>query len=778
MLYSKLFKKGASIFMTLVFGSLVAFAQGNLNLSGNVSGSGTINVKGNITNNAGAPVTVQPILQMNGTGAGTQIVSSSVNPTDSIAFTTLRILATKNKQLSVGIKAMTALNIGFGGTDFTGTFDIQSERVQVDATSAITAGSNGATLSFGSGTLVFAGGSAQTVFNRTAGLTFGTLQFSGAGAKDLASGGTVTVGTLSHAGGALTVSENMTVNTAITAFGTLADVSSGKAFAYGGGAASLTTVSNVQGTLSYTGTNTLTIGTLSANAGVVEATSTGALEFTNAAASNGTIRTTGAGTLRFVNNLSGTGTLTLASNSFAEFGGSVAQSTYNFNASNATVTYNGAAQAVVPTTYANLVLDGSAGKTAASGFTVGGNLTLNQNLAQTGVLTMTSTTAANVTGTGYIEGSVRRNHAFTSGENYRFNAANIYIGTATQAGSDITLDMSLATSPISPASSKYANRNYAITPTVAGNLEALQLVYDTGTETVGGLNASRVGARSYNGSSWSKVFNTGQTRSSAAGVVTYSGLNNSLSGVNELGLFNLELITAANGADISVASGWDENVLATSDDDVVINNTGVTLSNASVSVASLTINAGNDLTVNSASGTLTVANDVTNAGTFTVTNASDTVRMNNLSVSGAGSISLAASEAMQVSSTMTYGSSASSTVSGSIAMDSLSLTSGTLALNGDAAVNNNINMTAGTLNVGGTMDVATALAATVSLNGTVATTGTGTLNIGASGIAASNLTMASGSLTVNSGTNLNVFGDLTINSGASIVNDGTITVGE
>ena len=226
-----------------------------------------------------------------------------------------------------------------------------------------------------------------------------------------------------------------------------------------------------------------------------------------------------------------------------QFAGSLAQTTYNLNGG--TVVYNSGApgQTVIGTTYNHLTLNAGSKTLAATGTAmVNGNLTLDaisplnmndRDISLTGNLSLGSditsgngmlkitSAAANVTGAGFVQGSVERAHDFANNAPYRFNGQNIYLATTTQVGADLTLKMTGGTNPTGAASvsTKYAQRQYSLK--VATNpltLTQAGLYYASPAEELGGLNPNRVGIRFYNGTLWSKVVNTGRT--SAGGLVT------------------------------------------------------------------------------------------------------------------------------------------------------------------------------------------------------------------------------------------------------------------
>ncbi len=407
-----------------------------------------------------------------------------------------------------------------------------------------------------------------------------------------------------------------------------------------------------------------------------------------------------------------------------------------------------------------------------------GNLVLGSNVTTgNGVLTMTSTTANNVSGSGEVLGSVRRNHNFATGSNYMFNRPDVYIGTATQAGTDITLTMTPGTDPTSPTTTKYIQRNYAFAPTTMGNLQTIQLYYGGG-EPQGGINEAKIGLRAYNGTSWAKITNAGMTRTSGSNLMTYSGLNNSLAGITEIGMYGIDFRTYADGANISLASGWDENQMPDNTDDATIAHTGVVTGAAPVSVATLTVNPGAVLTTNNALGTLTVATTTDVNGTLNITTANANLAA--ITVGSSGIISVGSGRTLTGTS-YTNNSSSASTFTGNVSLSSLANNgTGGLVFNGNSStISGSVtNPADASITVGGTLNIMTSSALTLNSVGNLTING-GTLNVGASGVA-SNLTMSTPStLTLSTGTSyLNVYGNLELGAGATLNNSGEITIGE
>jgi filamentous hemagglutinin len=751
--------------------------------------NGTINVNRNVQNNSGgaAAVTGTGRVQFTGTGGSN---THSVQGDGGVTFERLDFRGDRIASLSVPTTVNVRLGIGFSAAYTAGTtgFSIGAQTLTLGGTSSYLNGSSAA-LTFSGGTVAYTSGSAQNILNIAAGVTYGTLNLSGAGAKTLPTGGTVAAAALTQAGGQLVVNENLNL-TGTATIADLGSIAAAKMVDVTGTAtaASVTSMNNAStGTFRVSPNINVTIGTLAGNSGTINNAGTGTMSFTNNI-TNGSTITTGTGKI----DLNGSGQQTNTGGTISVTGagellinGDLATTPGTLTlAATSTTRYDGAAQNLATgATYGNLSAEGTGAKTGAANLTVAGNLAMSQNILQTGgALTMTSTTASNVSGTGEVRGAVRRAHDFAAATNYLFNRSDVYLTTAVQAGTDLTVNMSVATDPSGTLpNTKYVQRKYAITPTTAGNLTGMQLHYEAG-ELQGSPTEAKLGVRGYTGANWLKINNVGQTRTSGSNVVTYSGLNNSLGSYTELGIFGINFITLADASSISVAGGWDENAMPDNTDDVVVNHTGVYTDNVNVSVGTLTINAGKDLSTTGSGGfgDLTVATTSTINGTLSVTNRNASIAAATIGTGGSVSVS---SGRTLTGTTLTNNSSSASTFTGNASLTNL-VNSGTGALNfngNGSTISTAVSNAAGaTISVGGTLNMLTAGVATLNSAGNITVAGaSGILNVGVSGTA-SNLTMANGStLTIDDAAGqLNVFGNLELGATATLSNAGTITVGE
>ena len=768
--------------LAMMLASARVVAQ-DLVLTGNIVNNGTINVNRNIINNAATPVTV------GGTGTvaltGNGATQHNIQGNDSISFNKLDLRGSRIATMQVGVVVWNGLRIGYAGNAYTaGTtgFSVGTRRLAIGSTSSYDAASTAA-LTFGGGTVRFFGSAAQAILNRSLGVTYGTLDLTGAGTKTITAGGKVVAATLTQAGGALTVSESL----AVTGTATLAavnGVAATKSFALTAAstAGSIASYQNAQtGTLQNAGAGTLTITAMTGNSGTINQSGSGATTFSGNIVNTGTI-TAGAGTI----NLQGTGaqtntggTISLTGNSALAVSGDLAANpgTLTF-AVTSTVSFTGAAQNLpAGVTYGTLIAGGTGAKTANNNITVASGLTLNQNLSMApGILTMTSTTAANVTGSGEVTGSVRRFHAFTAGQSYLFHRTDVSIGTATTAGTDITLTMSPVTDPSGTLpTNQYVRRRYAIVPSVAGALQSVSLHYAAG-ELQNGVIESKLGLRRYNGAAWAKVTNAGQIRTAGGGTVSYTGLNNSLAGFQELGLFRIDFVTSANGANISLAAGWDENTLPDATDDGLINHTGVVTGAVPVSLRTLTINAGRDLNTAGVSG-VTVQDSTMIDGTLTVSNAD--VSTSALRLRGTSGVTIASGRTVS-SGGVINSSTTAMTWAGNLQAASLTNNAGSaLTLNGGSNAVTGAVANSGSLTVGGILTAAAGSVQTVVNTGTLSVNGPAALfTVGQAGVASGLRNDLTGQIQVGATAHLQVFGDLQVIANANVINAGLVSVGE
>jgi fibronectin-binding autotransporter adhesin len=439
--------------------------------NGTFTGSGTYTIKGNITNAGVAAATTIPGTVTMGSTTALQTIGTGGN--GAINFATLNIntsFGTKTTTAAVSTAVSTALSVAA-----LSVFDIGATTLTLSGTSTLN-GTGSLNVSNASSTVVYnQTGTSQTVL----GLAYaGALTLSGSSTKNLSATASV-AGAFSHANGALTVDQDLTVSYATPTFATVADVANTKTLTLSGtGAKSITTVTTTtgSGTIANTGASgLLTIGTLTDNNGSLTG-GAGGLTFTNAATNHGTITggsgavtfsntlamsggtlTAGAGTavfngtvtqtagsmasaalanlLKFSGNYSnaGGGTLDLTSTGAAEFDGTVTAGTFNL-AGGSTVTYGGAAQAIADRDYAgNMIFTGGTKTwTLGAARTIGGNLTLNGSSATT----VSGAFALNVSGNVALSSNLTvANAVIFANTTSAVSGTNEIVGTVTRTHS-------------------------------------------------------------------------------------------------------------------------------------------------------------------------------------------------------------------------------------------------------------------------------------------------------------------------------------------------------
>lgn len=390
------------------------------------SGSGTYNVRGNINNAEAKSISGT----VNLVGA-----NQNIGTTGALTFENLNSLGSNLKTQNVIVNISNAFAIG--GTS---NFDVNGQSLNLDGSATRT-----------TGTFVANGGGSTVNYRANVGsqtiidATYTNLNLSNAAAKNLQ--GTVVAGTMTHAGGDLTVDQNLSITNNGT-LATVSNVAAGTTLTFGSGPSSITTLSAVAVTGNLVnGTGALTISTLSGNAGTITAAANGgSMTFTNPATNGGNI-TGGAGLVTFANtlshsngtiaagngggqfdgdltinsgtvtagtganldinaNISNAGTISLTGTGTATFAGSFTAQTGTVNlAIGSTWTYDGGNQDVagggLGVTYGNLVMAGTASsvKTALGDITVNGGFTnsptLTTNMRTYGLILNGSKTNAN-----------------------------------------------------------------------------------------------------------------------------------------------------------------------------------------------------------------------------------------------------------------------------------------------------------------------------------------------------------------------------------------------
>jgi hypothetical protein len=425
-----------SILLAFIVATSISFAQTyrDWTLNGNVTNNGTINVRRNIINATTGLVSVTGtgVVKLIGTTAGSHAIRcTNIADTYPVSIIRLDLTGIRVTTLNTPTLVPTRLRIGDGTTAYTAAspgFTIGSQTLTIGDVSTYIAST--AVLTFSGGTVDYTNATSQTLLDHKA--IYGTLKLSGNGNYTIPSmgDGSFEAATVNHTGtGSVTLNDSLKV-TGSAAFGTIADVASGKMLQLTSTTApstinTLTTLNGTiqkagtqklvittvtttiaSGVIENTGTDSLAIRTLSGNVGTIRNTSTGFLSFNTPATNTGTISNTSTssltfyntianngvagvisntstGTVTFVNNLTGTGTVsqTTADGIINVGGSSFTQSTYTLTPFG-TVVYNGtAAQSVTGggvITYHNLTIATTVGNaTASAALTLTGNLVIN-----------------------------------------------------------------------------------------------------------------------------------------------------------------------------------------------------------------------------------------------------------------------------------------------------------------------------------------------------------------------------------------------------------------
>ncbi|MBA4312718.1 MAG: hypothetical protein C0417_08820 [Chlorobiaceae bacterium] len=296
-------KRSKVMFKSILFAIVALFVIVGVTFSQNLviqsgssfTGTGTYNIKGNITNSGvAAPTTIEGTVNLTGADQG---IGTATN--GGLTFGTLSSAGTLAKTQNVAVTVSTAYTVAG-----TGSFDVNGQTLNLDGSANRTSGALAA--SGGGSTVNYrANAGSQTVIDAN----YTNLILSNAASKSLQ--GPVIAGTMTHTGGDLTVDRDLTVNTSGT-LATLANITAGRTLTFGTGASSINTITAINGTGSLiNGSGALTVTNLSGNSGTItSAAGGGTMSFTNAATNGGTI-TGGAGLVTFSNTLDhGTGTIT------------------------------------------------------------------------------------------------------------------------------------------------------------------------------------------------------------------------------------------------------------------------------------------------------------------------------------------------------------------------------------------------------------------------------------------------------------------------------------
>ncbi|MFZ4620523.1 MAG: beta strand repeat-containing protein [Bacteroidota bacterium] len=398
MKHNSTFRRGMSALVALVLMFGMAMGQNDLVITGttSISNSGTIKVKGNITNAGVAGATT-----IGGTvhlkKAGAQAIGTASN--GAINFATLVIPSTGDNTKTFNVNSAVSSSIDIAASaGATSQYDLNGNTLSVGGTIANTGTASTPYVFSASGSTVNYTGGAQTVY-ATGGLTYYNLTVSAAGG-DKTLGGDVTVSnalTVSNTGVLAISNKTLTIN------GNTYDLLTGGTVKGGttsnltmNGSGDLTSFSVTNGLNNFTlnrvgntatlgadlsveGAVTLTAGTLAVSTQTLTLNGTGAVVTgagTLSSAATGTVNYAANGQNVFTANYGhltfGAGLKTFP-NATVGIAGTLTKGTATYAMGTGTVDFNGGGAQNIPLfTFNNLITSNAGTKTATGNLTVGG----------------------------------------------------------------------------------------------------------------------------------------------------------------------------------------------------------------------------------------------------------------------------------------------------------------------------------------------------------------------------------------------------------------------
>ena len=616
MKHNSFFHRGMSALVALVLMVGLAMSQ-NLVINNNstFTGSGTINVKGNITTpSLTVDKSISGTVNMAKT-TGAQSIGTAANA-QTLTFANLNVNTSgtpTTTQEVAGIVVSSALSVANGTT-----LDIQGKTFTISGTSTLNASGS---LDVTDATSVVnynrADGVAQTVL----GLNYaGALNLSGAtSAKSFTAAGSAA--TMTHAGGDLTVNQTWTVGSSGT-FATIADITGSLSFDAGAtGSKSITAITNISsGTLATSATSgALSITTLAGNAGNINSIGAGGVSITTAtngagtitasgggvtiatlSGNAGTIQTTGAGGLTFSGAAANSATIqgTAASSGAIAFGNTLTQTGGSVTAGPGNVSF--------ASTVTN---DATSSITAGTGVFAAA-LDFNGDVGNSGTITLgangSATFATNFTTSGTL--------ALNAASNWTYDgAAQNIAGGATVTYGNLFTEGSLTKTALGDI-------------TVAGNFNNGGVADASITTDMNEFTLAVTGTRDNTNSTlrFGGLTNglSFATTAASAGTVIYDGATPAVASqtIAAGSYFNLQFegnapknmvtnTTVSTGSSVSLAASVTLNVVQTS------GTTTLNIGATGTGVGALTLAAVSSTLVND--GTLNVAGDLDNSGTLT-----------------------------------------------------------------------------------------------------------------------------------------------------------------
>jgi autotransporter-associated beta strand protein len=705
-----------------------ANALGDTTASTIVSNAAALELQGGITVGAEA-------LSLTGTGVSTTGALRNISGNNTYGGAITLAGATRINSdadlltLSGGISGAQNLTIGgAGNTTISNAISTSAGTLTKDgAGTLILSGANtytGATM-INAGTLSIAaitnGGVAGALGNSTnaaSNLTLGggTLEYTGSTSNSTDRNFTLTAGTSSaisvlNSAGSLTISgtaANTTGNLTKSGAGTL-----------------ILTGANL-----YTGTTTISAGTLQIGAG----STTGSLSASSAITNNGTLSFSRSNSLTFSNSISGNGsvisrgsTLTLSGNNSYSGGTTILDNTVILGADNAMGTGSLSFNATV----GNSVLRLNGRNQTISGLSIVSasfaGIVENNLAATTGVLTIDLASGVTVNGTTAL--------------NFRDNVGQLAL---VKTGSG-TLNLSLFQSAT----------NYSGGLTVNQGVLSYNAAQALGNSTAGGTITLGGGTLNYTGASASSVTISNNVTLTASTASTFNNANGTVNVSGTISGSGNLIKTGAGTLSLNASNSYSGNTtisagtLALGASDVIANSSNVTINGGTLNttasgytdtVNSLTISSGNL----SGTGTITALNGYNlqggtigaNLGTGTINATSGTTALNGtasattITLNG-GNVTLGSAGRLASGANITLNSGAL-TLGGNEVVNRLTLSGGSLGGSGTLNATTGYDVQSGTISaaLGGSAGLTKTGAGTVILSGANTYTGTTTVNSG------------------------------------------------
>lgn len=729
------------------FSGTITDATGALNLvkagtaqtiiSGNNSYDGTTTV------NAGT-LTIQSATGLGTTTAGTTVASGAALELQHASGLTIGTetlsLAGTGVDNNGALRNVSGNNSLAGTITLTGATEIQSDAGTLTLSNSITATDQALTLD----------GAGNITANGVIGLGTGTLTKNGTGYVTLAGANTYT-GATTVAAGTLEIQNNSGLGT--TAAGTT--VANGATLALSGTSLSTAEALTLSGQgvgsagalRNLSGNNTLS-GTITLNAeSYVGVDGSSALTSTGAISGGFGLTKTGTGTLILdsatANSYTGTTAITTGTLEVRR-SDSLGFANATTIASGASLKVNGSGLTIAE----NFTTTGSGVSNAGAIQNTGGNNTLTGNISFTGNTTISSTTGTTLTANGVVAG------AFNlvkdgAGDLTLGNSANTYTGTTTVRNGSLTVTTNAPVSTngsLGNSASVVQLGDAGTTGNVAllaggtgGVTVARQIAVNnngTGT-TIGGSNTS--GTNTFSGTiNLAKDVNL---TAAGGGTVNFTGVIDGSGAVTKTGTGTAVLSAASTYTGATTVSAGTLQInnaaaLGTTAAGTTVNSGATLALNGGITTAaseslSLAGNGASAGALNSLSGDNTVAGTIALTGATTIAAQADTLTLsgvisgaNNLTTAGAGNITLTANNTF--SGTTTIGGTGIVSLNGSgtgalAATTALTLASGsTLSLGASNQINNSANLTlsGGTLLLNGNQDVLNNLTLTASTTST------------------------------------------------------------